>query len=148
MSGEEWRWRAVSWEPCIPVLGIWSWRVLIREMMQSALHFSYVSLALIRGAELKWTRFKTLWDRRRNRDFEIWQSWVTKESYLTLLNTEFYPQQYGNNITYFLRAFCILLSHRKYLINKTAIIIIIIILLLLAIVVVVVSSSSTICYSD
>lgn len=56
------------------------------------------------------------------------------------MNTEFYPLQNGENITYFVRVFCIFLSHRKYLINTTAVVIIItllLLLLLLAIVVVV-----------
>lgn len=57
--------------------------------------------------------------------------------YLTLMNTECYPLQNGDTITYFVRVFCIFLSHRKYLINTTAVVIIITLLLLLLLAIVV-----------
>lgn len=56
------------------------------------------------------------------------------------MNTEFYPLQNGDNITYFVRVFCIFLSHRKYLINTTAVIIITLLLLWLLLAIVVVAA--------
>ena len=127
VTGEEWSWKAMSWEPCLTVSEMWSWVALIRSMIQSALHFRYITLVIICGAELRWTWFKALQDSRRNIGFEIWQSRVTKESYLPLLSAEFYPLQCGDNITYFV-GFSICFWHMES-INIS-------------------SNGSTICYSD